>query len=171
MENDRVDEHCSVCHVRAGGGAGRNRDWALGTIGVHARLSASTLVCCFAPRPVAGSCRGPAAGGSPSLLSLLVATTVRLRGSRLSSPRQAARPIACRCWWRRRRGVRWLRGENDRARETRERERRCGRAGDLGFLFSSAALGPTKIVVVFSSATVGPTKMIDVFSSARHRPT
>jgi hypothetical protein len=105
MENDRVDDHCSVCHVRAGGGAGRNRDWALGTIGVHARLSASTLVCCFTPRPVAGSCRGPAAGGSPSLLSLLVATAVRLRGSRLSAPRQAARPIDCRCWWRRRRGV------------------------------------------------------------------
>jgi hypothetical protein len=74
-------------------------------------------------------------------------------------------------WWRRRHGVRWLHGKNDRARETRERERRCGRAGDLGFLFSSAALGPTKIVVVFSSATVGPTKMSDVFSSARHRPT
>jgi hypothetical protein len=58
---------------------------------------------CFARRPVAGSCRVPAAGGSPSLLSLLVATAVRLRGSRLSAPRQAARPIACRCWWRRRR--------------------------------------------------------------------
>jgi hypothetical protein len=114
-------------------------------------------------------------------------TEGRARGVRWRAGRAACERAACSggaafdrasaegrahgVWWRRRRGVRWLHGENDRARETRERERRCGRAGGLGFLFLSAALGPTKIVVVFSSATVGPTKMIDVFSSARHRPT
>jgi hypothetical protein len=52
----------------------------------------------------------------------------------------------------------------------REKVRACD-WDDLGRLFSSAALRPTKINVVFSSAPLRPTKIDGVLSSAQPRPT